>query len=148
MIHAILLLVASAGPLENNPIGAWHSPAEAARAGGVYSWSGDMGCVYIARNKVNGKGYVGKTSRTMKYRIGVHKACAVRDSHTYFHNALRKYGFDAFDWKVLFSDVDEDDLNPVEITAIRLLGTRTLNGYNLTDGGDGIVGYRRIDGTY
>lgn len=92
-----------------------------------------MGCIYMARNKVNGKCYIGQTSHRMQDRKWVHQACVKRGSRGPFHVAMRKYGFDAFAWKVLFHDVDKEDLWPVEQKLIQLKKTLVPNGYNLVD---------------
>ncbi len=94
-----------------------------------------MGCVYMATNKANGKRYVGKTVGTVESRRRSHELSADGGSSLYFHRALRKYGFDAFGWRELFDDADEEDLDSVERAMIRLLKTRVPSGYNLTDGG-------------
>ncbi len=104
-----------------------------------------MSCVYLARNKVNGKGYVGKTTATMKIRKINHETMARRgsDECKHFHRALRKYGFDVFVWEVIHENENEDELNSIEREMIRLWKTRSPHGYNLTDGGDGTTGHVR-----
>lgn len=99
-----------------------------------------MGIVYLVRNKVNGMQYVGQTCWSLEARKERHEKLAEKGSKTHFHNAIRKYGVDAFDWRVLWSNVDKEDLNDLEIRWIELLNTRSPNGYNLTDGGDGFKG--------
>jgi len=87
----------------------------------------------MARNKVNGKCYIGQTIHRMQDRKWAHQACAKRGAQGPFHTAMRKYGFDAFEWKVLFHDVDKEDLWPVEQKLIQLKKTLVPNGYNLID---------------
>ncbi len=96
-----------------------------------------MGCIYIAVNKINGKRYVGKTEIAMKERKEAHEYQAARGEGCLFQRALRKYGPDAFEWKVLMSGETGDDLCESERICIKMLKTRSPNGYNLTDGGDG-----------
>jgi group I intron endonuclease len=98
-----------------------------------------MGCVYLARNKVNGKCYVGKTIHDLADRRKSHERDALGGVPWIFHNALRKYGFDAFEWSVLSEDGDDEWLLLMEQKWIRRLGTKTPNGYNMTDGGEGFV---------
>jgi len=100
-----------------------------------------MGCIYLVRNKVNMKGYIGCTNFTLERRRLEHEKSAGNGSKTAFHRALRKYGPDAFEWKVIMKCEDENDLNESEIASIATLGTKTPNGYNMTDGGEGIIGY-------
>lgn len=99
-----------------------------------------MGCVYMARNIANGKCYVGKTVVTMEHRRAWHHGAANRGEGFCFHRALRKYGFDGFAWEVLHESDDSDELIRIECECIAKLGTKRPRGYNLTDGGDGVVG--------
>jgi group I intron endonuclease len=99
-----------------------------------------MGCIYRARNTVNGKCYVGKTVRTMARRKAWHQAAASRGEGWSFHRALRKYGFDKFVWEVVCSSDDSEELGRLEVQYIALWKTKRPDGYNLTDGGDGVIG--------
>lgn len=93
-----------------------------------------MGLIYLATNKTNGKRYVGQTScRTLNARGYVHE---MRGKGTRpFIRALRKYGLDGFDWRVVFSDVSDLDLDVVESETIQVYNTMHPNGYNLKTGG-------------
>jgi len=96
-----------------------------------------MGCIYLVRNLVNGKGYVGKTIGTLRQRMISHLKAAINGSKTVFYQALRKYGPDTFEWKVVIETNDGDELNEVEVLLIQRWGTKAPNGYNMTDGGTG-----------
>ena len=96
-----------------------------------------MGVVYQVRNKINGKCYIGKTMLSMEKRRKDHETDAAKDNGFVFHRALRKYGFDAFEWKVLMTEDNEDDLNESEIVCIKGFKTKVPNGYNVADGGNG-----------
>lgn len=99
-------------------------------------------CVYIARCRVNGKRYVGKANH-FKNRVSAHMNAAFKsDSQHYIHKALRKHGRDAFEWGVHTGDLTEKQAFALEKKLIRELNTKTPNGYNLTDGGDGPSGYK------
>jgi len=103
-----------------------------------------MGCIYVVRNRVNGKYYVGKTSETMKKRRSVHEALAKRNQpKTAFHRALKKYGFESFSWYIVDEEDDEGILNYLERYAIAFLDSQAPNGYNITQGGDGAAGFVR-----
>lgn len=97
-----------------------------------------MGCVYLARCVVNGKGYVGKTVGKFENRIKSHEKSALNGGVWAFHNALRKYGSDAFRWSVLIEDDEDEFLCFMEQKFIKRLGTKSPGGYNMTDGGDGV----------
>jgi len=107
----------------------------------VSFWEPTVGIVYLSQDLVLGKGYVGGTICTLDRRRCQHEDAAVRGDGYLFHAALRTFGFDMFEWSVLFEE-DEDDwevLGAVEMKYIRRLKTRAPSGYNLTDGGEGIV---------
>ena len=57
--------------------------------------------------------------------------------------AINKYGWDNFQHTVLFSGLSENDAKMMEKTLIRELHTNVSEfGYNITDGGDGVCGYK------
>lgn len=110
------------------------------------------GLVYLATNLVNGKVYVGITTRQLSARIGEHIYDSFTEnghSPTYFHKAMAKYGIENFKFTVLeevertsFDDMREQ-LYALEQKYISEYQSNNKNvGYNLTDGGDGITGYR------
>jgi len=99
-----------------------------------------MGCIYQAKNRIDGKSYVGKTKSSIEARKNSHELVAKRGSKLYFHSALRKYGFGAFEWTVLFEEDKERLLDRWEKFYIKRLNTLVPNGYNLSVGGGGGVG--------
>ena len=99
-----------------------------------------MGCVYIVTNIVNGKKYVGRTTDTARRRWYGHLRSARKGSGFYLHSAIRKYGEDNFTVETIQESDDEEYLSVAEMFTIDKLGTRTPNGYNLTDGGEGSFG--------
>lgn len=102
-----------------------------------------MGIIYKATNKINGKAYIGFTTK-WPLRKKVHENKAKRGGE-YFHNALAKYGEDNFDWFILLTDATLQD----EMRLIEEHGTyyETGNGYNLTRGGEGKLGYKTSEET-
>ncbi len=99
--------------------------------------------VYLLQNTVNGKCYVGKTVQGLRRRWNEHCGDARSRGTTVLHRALRKYGPENFQRKILSVGLNESVLLALETFWIRELNTRAPNGYNLTDGGDGISGCRR-----
>lgn len=91
------------------------------------------GIVYKATNKINGKSYVGQTTKTLEQRIYDHKYKVDHYSNLHFHNALRKHNFNNFEWLVI--EKCKDDLDLAEQWYIRKFDTYK-NGYNMTFGGD------------
>lgn len=91
--------------------------------------------VYRIENKINGKFYIGKTSKTIDERWKRHKYdCNCKKDNTRLYNALRKYGYENFEIYV-FEMLNEDHprLNDRERYWIEVLEPE----YNMTKGGDG-----------
>lgn len=91
--------------------------------------------IYKATNKMNGKIYIGKTTTSLKQRMSEHKRRS-KSSKTGFHSAIQKYGFNNFDFEVIFECNDINILNQKEIELIELYDT-IKRGYNRSLGGDG-----------
>ena len=90
---------------------------------------------------MNGKLYVGITQRTLDERWKSHLYAAQNDSSYRFHQAIRKYGNDAFQGLILEESVPSEDISLEERKWIALLGTMNYTlGYNMTCGGDGATG--------
>ncbi len=98
--------------------------------------------IYKATNKSTGKSYIGFTNN-IERRKRRHKYDAFSNfGNTYFQRALRKYGWDSFEWELLFGSKDKKYLlKEAEPLFIKIFNTKE-SGYNLTEGGDGIVGYK------
>ena len=94
-----------------------------------------MGLIYKATNTANGKSYIGQTKHTLAYRSNGHRKLAGAGGRTVMCAAIRKYGFDAFVWEILFDNLDQEDLDVYEMAMIRKHGTMAPDGYNLTTGG-------------
>ena len=96
------------------------------------------GIIYVAENTVNGKRYVGQTIRKFEYRQAQHKKDSKR-LDLKFYRAIRKYGWDNFNWAVIVEGVEDiDSLNRLEQYWIKELDT-FKNGYNSTTGGEGYI---------
>lgn len=96
-----------------------------------------MALVYIMKNKINGKCYVGQTNSSIDVRISQH-LCEAKGGKTnsLIHKALRKYGMNNFEIKTIncFSE-DQNDLNCLEQIVMTNLDTLAPNGYNLKEAG-------------
>lgn len=94
----------------------------------------------------SGKSYIGQTTNELK-RIQQHKRLAYNQNdrayNCKFYQAIRKYGWDSFDYKVLLTIIsdNEQDLNrqldEKEIYYIGLYDSYN-NGYNMTIGGSAL----------
>ena len=95
----------------------------------------------MATNSVTGKKYIGYTTKGLNARRKTHYRDAKRDKGNYFHDAIRKYGEDCFIWTIVEDGIDDFKcLQERERYWIKTSATRAPDGYNLTDGGDGVVG--------
>lgn len=94
--------------------------------------------VYCHTNQIDGKKYVGITKQKLNRRF--RNGDGYKDS-LYFYNAIKKYGWDNFKTEILFDNLSEKDAKDMEIKLIDELKSKSPNGYNLTDGGDGVFGY-------
>ncbi|MBT2690643.1 helix-turn-helix domain-containing protein [Bacillus sp. ISL-47] len=96
--------------------------------------------IYKATNTVNGKVYIGLTSKSLTRRVWEHRSKMNSGGYFHFHHALRKYGFEAFTWDVIDSAIFYGDLKEKEKYWIAFYDSFN-NGYNSTLGGDGTIGY-------
>ncbi len=94
----------------------------------------------------SGKSYVGWTSKGTAARWRSHCANAGAGIRSAFYTAIRKYGADAFTHEVLERMSTEAGAKRAEQLWIRELRTRAPGGYNLTDGGEGVLGCRALVG--
>lgn len=74
------------------------------------------GCIYMIRNKINGKVYIGYT-KSMKERIASHKSDLKHNKagSIKLQNAYNKYGIDSFQWFILQDYIPIDKLSEKEI---------------------------------
>ena len=94
--------------------------------------------IYIAENKVNGKLYVGMTSKPLPQRKACHLYDARNGSDFDFHRAIRKLGPEAFEWKEVAQIDSRDKAEELEEFLIEELDTFNGDGYNCTPGGIGV----------
>jgi len=97
-----------------------------------------VGCLYVATSP-SGKEYVGISRGTAVKRWKTHAYNAAKGSQCALHNAIRKYGSAAFSVRTLAVADDWAYLCLLEKSAIAAFATRAPNGYNLTEGGDGLI---------
>ncbi len=109
------------------------------------------GIIYLAINLVNGKFYVGQTINSLEVRKKKHKSQAFSNSKKpkfYFQKAILKHGFEQFEWYVLDTASDADELNTLEIFYIDKFNCLdSICGYNLYPGGDSCSGYKHTEST-
>ncbi|MFA5031347.1 MAG: hypothetical protein WC495_07230 [Patescibacteria group bacterium] len=100
--------------------------------------------IYEIKNKINNKPYVGQYSK-----------CDTKEefqqtnywgSGIYIKRAIKKYGVENFERSVLVENIsDINKINYLEVLWIKEKNSKHPNGYNLTNGGEGINGYSFSD---
>lgn len=100
--------------------------------------------VYKHTNKINGKIYIGITSRKPEERW--------ESGHGYygqpFYNAIEKYGWNNFDHEILFDGLSEEQAKDKEIALIEEYHSAdTRYGYNASKGGESANGMKHSEET-
>jgi group I intron endonuclease len=97
--------------------------------------------VYRITCKNNNKSYIGITNDP-KRRFKERRYDARTDSKYPIHAAMRKHGIDQFEFEVIYGSRDEAYIREeMEKYFVTLYDSKN-NGYNCTDGGEGIQGYK------
>lgn len=108
-----------------------------------------IGYIYVIKNLINDKIYIGQTSKTLTIRFKEHKRDMLKLnlSNMLIYKAMNKYGVDNFIIRPI--DILKCEtvlqlkilLDEKEIYYIKIFNCRDRNiGYNLTDGGGGCTG--------
>jgi len=96
--------------------------------------------VYLVTNNVTGKQYIGFTAQSLRRRWSGHLHSARKGARTAIHSAIRKYGFAAFSITEIATCATRGEAAETEARLIVWHQTKAPNGYNLTDGGEGVRG--------
>lgn len=91
--------------------------------------------IYKIQNNINGKIYIGLTTKDLSRRIAEH----IAENKSYIQKALNKYGVQSFSIAVIDSAESREALCEKEQYWIRHYDCKAHKGYNLTDGGDGLI---------
>ena len=97
-----------------------------------------MKTIYLHRNKINNKVYIGQTIQPLedRWKNGFgYKTCY------YFYNAIQKYGWDNFEHIILEQSENwtQEELNNKEKEYIKLFNSTNPDyGYNICEGGSNI----------
>ena len=110
-----------------------------------------QGIIYMFTNKINGKMYIGQTidetRRIRRHLYAANHPDSTKNEGQPFVHALREFGFDNFDYaileRVLAKNLNElrKILDEKERYYIELYDSIN-NGYNITKGGRGMLGYK------
>lgn len=100
-----------------------------------------MSFIYLITNKINGKRYVGQTSKTVeeRFRDHIENCYTTQNNNRPLYKAIKKYGVSNFMIETL-EECSSSIVNEREIYWIKKLGTFSKE-YNATLGGDGYTQY-------
>lgn len=106
--------------------------------------------IYKATNVISGKAYIGFDSNWPNRQIQHQKSSnnpSQLNHNCIFHRAIRKYGWDVFKWEVIYQSYDGNYcLNEMEPHFIKEYDSYK-NGYNMTLGGNGVLGRKMNEKT-
>lgn len=91
--------------------------------------------VYKAKNKLNNKCYIGKTTKSLEERMGQHIKHSEKGKSKFF-KALKSYGADNFEWEIIYTAETLNELDEKEKYYIKLYDSIN-EGYNMVEGGTG-----------
>lgn len=96
-----------------------------------------MGLIYKITNVLNGKSYIGKTSRSFEVRKGEHLRSYLNENKTsVLYRAMRKYGIENFQFDIIEDNIPNELLSQKEQDYIKIFNSY-YQGYNMTFGGEG-----------
>jgi group I intron endonuclease len=95
--------------------------------------------IYKSVNTINGKVYIGFDSKWPN-RKTIHKSASQKQNYK-FYRAIRKYGWDKFEWSVIYQSKDKDHTLKVMENFFINEYNSFHNGYNSTLGGEGTFGH-------
>lgn len=98
--------------------------------------------IYKVTNLVNEKVYIGKTVQSLAGRKNKHLYDVRNNSNYLFHRAIRKYGEENFTWEIIDKCLFDESLTVLEKHYIKEFHCITPKGYNLTEGGEGSLGFK------
>lgn len=99
--------------------------------------------VYRIENLLTGLSYIGVTSCSLEKRWGEHKTSSKSSNPPYvIHKVMKKYGVENFSFQLLEETDSVEKLYELEIMYIKHYDSYK-NGYNMTYGGKGSIGYKR-----
>lgn len=96
--------------------------------------------IYKSVNTKNGKVYIGFDSDWPRRKI-IHKS-SYPNSDTKFYRAIRKYGWEAFEWSSIYQSKDKDHTLKIMENFFITQYNSFNEGYNSTLGGDGCFGMK------
>ena len=102
----------------------------------------DLQGLYLIRNLINNKIYIGKTEDRFIERYWHHIWKLNNQTHDnkYLQKSWNKYGEYNFSFEAIYILNKDDNINQLEIDYIKKYKLQKPGVYNMTDGGDGAKG--------
>lgn len=95
------------------------------------------GEIYIIKNKINNKVYIGQTTQGSRVRFKQHLKLLKSNQTQLIHKAIKRYGKENFYCEVLYENIDNyEQLNKLEEECILIYNSLTPNGYSTRKIGD------------
>lgn len=104
------------------------------------------GYIYQITNLVGGNIYIGCTVRDVGKRWRGHLAAVKSGNQSHLHRAIRKYGDNSFVIETIDSAASKEEMYSKERDYIAAINT-FRDGMNMTEGGDGSLGWKHSDET-
>ncbi|MHA1380697.1 MAG: NUMOD3 domain-containing DNA-binding protein [Candidatus Helarchaeota archaeon] len=102
----------------------------------IVDYAEPYGYIYMIKNKVNGKIYIGQTTDKRGYRADLTLSQIKYNYNPHLYNSFAKYGRDCFVIKIVDSGKDQEELNQKEEYYIQKYNTLDQDyGYNIRHGG-------------
>jgi len=102
----------------------------------ILNFAEPYGYIYMIKNKVNDKKYIGQTTDKKGYRAGLTLKQIKDKYNSYLFNSFAKHGKDNFVIKIIDSGKNQNELNQKEEFYIQKYKTLDRNfGFNLKHGG-------------
>lgn len=103
--------------------------------------------IYCVKHLPTGRHYVGQTFRTLEQRKAEHIYQSQYGKLKFFHRALIAHTPEEFEWRELVSGIETlAEANRLESLWIHELRSHvSMNGFNLTFGGEGSSGFRHTE---
>lgn len=105
--------------------------------------------IYLVRNIINGKLYVGATKSKNRWKSHINESGKDNKKSIVkpLYAAMREFGVDSFEFVILVPGLGEDKAFELEKKFIESLSTLIPNGYNVSLGGKGALGVKRDENT-
>lgn len=102
--------------------------------------------IYKISNKINGKIYIGKTNNISKrFTNHISRSKTLKTTQP-IHFAIAKHGKNNFSFEIIETCKSEEESTDREMFWIRELKSKEKQfGYNITDGGEGTIGFSHTD---